>query len=654
MKINVTPLTGGTSKLLNFWLPPYENIASQDLYLYYKVVGSSGNNNIVAVGAYIEATKKIYCDSLDFVPPRENEYLLGATSLHGHAGNGYQLIFSCSNDEVIGSLIDYEVVGENNDPFTTGDCICYATYRHWLGYGSGDGDWPNFVFSKTETTRFALTWHCEGWYGTFPGGSESGSVYMSFNNAPLINSYTKSIEDVESVITIDYVIPEPAKTDYISFGVLDSGGNLLSGYRIAPKDGTSYSFSFSELDLENIYARYTTQNTANIQLGVRYKNLNGDVILVTYPMFLSIRIVKPSIECIVKDLDSKAVAATGNENVLVRYESDIEITVNPVAYKGAKIASYYVKYNNETYNNKNVIKISDIKSYSIIEVYAKDSRGNSTLQYVDVPLVEYFPVTCNVAAEPPNTDGELRMTVTGKYWDGNFGARDNHINLYYKYTSNIESNNIDWTYMQLSSPLTIIDGNYTVSYTIQVPNHADTYTIQVRAMDEFRVVESNRATVKSTPVFDWGQNDFNFNVPVTIQGDLMVTGQIVNAQMAAALEDPAADYVVQAGTSGIWTYRLWNSGVSECWGTITPASHSIGTAWGALFVKDNAIPQQNYPFQFVSDPVVSMTLHNPTGNCWAYTGTPGGVSKSPAFGLARGTSGTVTVGARIMAIGRWK
>lgn len=27
-----------------------------------------------------------------------------------------------------------------------------------------------------------------------------------------------------------------------------------------------------------------------------------------------------------------------------------------------------------------------------------------------------------------------------------------------------------------------------------------------------------------------------------------------------------ADYIVEQGTSGIWTYRKWNSGIAECWG----------------------------------------------------------------------------------------
>ena len=28
----------------------------------------------------------------------------------------------------------------------------------------------------------------------------------------------------------------------------------------------------------------------------------------------------------------------------------------------------------------------------------------------------------------------------------------------------------------------------------------------------------------------------------------------------------AADYIIEQGTSGAWTYRKWNSGIAECWG----------------------------------------------------------------------------------------
>ena len=35
---------------------------------------------------------------------------------------------------------------------------------------------------------------------------------------------------------------------------------------------------------------------------------------------------------------------------------------------------------------------------------------------------------------------------------------------------------------------------------------------------------------------------------------------------AELLADLGADYIVEQGTSGIWTYRKWNSGLGEYWG----------------------------------------------------------------------------------------
>ena len=43
-----------------------------------------------------------------------------------------------------------------------------------------------------------------------------------------------------------------------------------------------------------------------------------------------------------------------------------------------------------------------------------------------------------------------------------------------------------------------------------------------------------------------------------------------------------ADYVIETGTSGIWTYRKWNSGIAECWGTYTKTG-PITSAWGNLY-----------------------------------------------------------------------
>lgn len=43
------------------------------------------------------------------------------------------------------------------------------------------------------------------------------------------------------------------------------------------------------------------------------------------------------------------------------------------------------------------------------------------------------------------------------------------------------------------------------------------------------------------------------------------------------------DYIVEQGTSGNWTYRKWNSGIAECWGTHNPSSSASGTEGGMHF-----------------------------------------------------------------------
>ena len=68
-----------------------------------------------------------------------------------------------------------------------------------------------------------------------------------------------------------------------------------------------------------------------------------------------------------------------------------------------------------------------------------------------------------------------------------------------------------------------------------------------------------------------------------------------------------ADYVVEQGTSGIWAYRKWNSGIAECW--ISTATSVIGsTASGALsggyYAQLNSPPFGYLPIKFVTYPSI--------------------------------------------------
>lgn len=64
------------------------------------------------------------------------------------------------------------------------------------------------------------------------------------------------------------------------------------------------------------------------------------------------------------------------------------------------------------------------------------------------------------------------------------------------------------------------------------------------------------------------------------------------------------DYVVQHGTTGIWTWRKWNSGAAECWGIYT-GNITDGTSKnyeGYYYTNEIMV---DFPFTFAEKPAVS-------------------------------------------------
>ena len=73
---------------------------------------------------------------------------------------------------------------------------------------------------------------------------------------------------------------------------------------------------------------------------------------------------------------------------------------------------------------------------------------------------------------------------------------------------------------------------------------------------------------------------------------------------AELLADLGADYIVEQGTSGIWTYRKWSSGVAECWGSYATTGGS--SAEGSLYWKGTSTA---YPSGlFIGTPIAEATL----------------------------------------------
>ena len=66
-----------------------------------------------------------------------------------------------------------------------------------------------------------------------------------------------------------------------------------------------------------------------------------------------------------------------------------------------------------------------------------------------------------------------------------------------------------------------------------------------------------------------------------------ITQNDLTAILNAVLPPQGVDYVVEQGTSGIWTYRKWNSGIAECWGQTSVASRQYAANGGYYNVTEN-------------------------------------------------------------------
>ena len=116
------------------------------------------------------------------------------------------------------------------------------------------------------------------------------------------------------------------------------------------------------------------------------------------------------------------------------------------------------------------------------------------------------------------------------------------------------------------------------------------------------------------------------------------------------------DYVVEQGTSGIWTFRKWASGIAECWG-IGTFTDACNQSWGSLYETKGH--NFSYPSGlFVSSPNVFNVYLSATSGAsgWAEC-SPYNESKNttPLIYACRASSGSsMSWSARMHAFGRWK
>ena len=164
-----------------------------------------------------------------------------------------------------------------------------------------------------------------------------------------------------------------------------------------------------------------------------------------------------------------------------------------------------------------------------------------------------------------------------------------------------------------------------------------------------------------------GRETINFSIHSNTIFDIQPNGVYINNRMVS-------DFVVAEGKCDFWTYRMWNSGIAECWGHTSETTVSVTSEWGYLYdsgtghtngfpgntaessaLKFNVtIGGKKYTKLFTSVEHCDCSFISSNNAFMIEIGAGLTNLQTPQVFLLRATSATVTGKFSYHAIGRWK
>ena len=122
--------------------------------------------------------------------------------------------------------------------------------------------------------------------------------------------------------------------------------------------------------------------------------------------------------------------------------------------------------------------------------------------------------------------------------------------------------------------------------SITIPNKAgDNVTLAVT--DD---IPTSTSTPTANEVAEFDSNAYMNSTDMTSQEvSDFVDGLSYESEVATIISD-MADYVIEQGTSGIWTYKKWNSGTCEIWGRWEETLTNYAT-WNDMYSYSGSMKQ---------------------------------------------------------------
>lgn len=340
-------------------------------------------------------------------------------------------------------------------------------------------------------------------------------------------NYTLPIDPAASKISATDANIESAST--ITITKYDSKFTTTVAYKAAGQSSyttiwtkqthTSYGWTIPDLLYDLI------PNAKEIEIELRCQTYSGNTLIGTETCTLTATTseskCKPSVSITAVDTNTNTIALTGNNKKIIKGFSDVKVTTTAEEKNSAEISTVSVTCGSEK-KTGTIVTFSGAESEKITAT-VKDSRGYSVNAALGgLKLVNYIvpTIVASVSRESPTSD-QVNISVKGNWFNGSFGSVTNTLKVQVRYKP---KNQAEYADSDKYSDMTVkTSGNtYTATLSLTGLVYTSAYSIRIRVRDAIHEYEGplanpiyrNTEISKGVPVFDWGENDFQFNVPV--------------------------------------------------------------------------------------------------------------------------------------------
>lgn len=406
--------------------------------------------------------------------------------------------------------------------------------------------------------------------------------------------------------------------------------NAYTPYRAINKTGT-LSYTFTKADIDKV--KNNTVNSLDISFVIRTKIGSNYLYSVAFKKFTMTENsdTKPSVS-ITAALNNSSLPSIF-DGVYVQSKSKLNVNISATGKYNSNIVSYSSTLNGNTYNGAS-FTTDPFKTSGEVEFIgsARDSRGFTGLASQKFNVIPYSPPYITSFTVERQSDG---TTVIAKLKGGVSPIENKNIKVF-SVTINGVTQNIttdDYT----------VDGSTTF---LNVPTD-NTLTATAEIIDAFSTTTKN-ATL---PTIDVTMDFHNSGTGIAF-GKVSEYENCFDCDWDVRLKGaPVADFVVEQGTSGIWTYQKWNSGIAECWGEYSGTAH-ISNSISNVYCSN--VITVDYPITFSAPAVFIVSGGSNDKINWARKFAQNRTNQAAFVMIAPEQQNGTQISVNIHVYGRWK